>query len=215
MAPRIRRASAMVALIAVILVAAPVAAASPWVVFKQSGTNAFAFSGGECTDNMDGTLTCEGQSIDVFEGTTKQSGEPTRKGEQACYSEFSHTFVPDTGQEIDYHALFGCTFDGGTITINGLTSITLAPTVIDLTAIDCDASDCTETPAGSATVHGTWTGIGTVSTNKGKFTFDDGSCVQVHADKGRFRGASFEGSIEATEAAMGDGGFTFRTTCAF
>ena len=75
MRPRFRLATAMVALIAAILVAAPVAAASEWVVFKQSGTNAFAGSGGECTENRDGTLTCEGQSIDVFEGANKPNGD--------------------------------------------------------------------------------------------------------------------------------------------
>ena len=215
MRPRFRLASAIVALMAVILVAAPVAAASPWVVLKQSGTSAYAFSGGECPENTDGTVTCEGNHIDVFNGTTRQSGEPTRKGERACYGEFSYTFDPTTGEITEYNALFGCTIDAGTLRINKLTSITLASTVIELTAIECDASACTESPAGSTTVSGTWTGVGAISTNTGKYSFADGNCVQRHADRGSFRAASFEGSIDATDAAMGVGSFTFRTTCPF
>ena len=212
---RFRLASAIVALMAAILVTAPVAATSPWVTFKQAGTNAFAFND-ECTDNADGTVTCEGQFVDVFEGTISEGGLPTRKGEQACYSQNSNTFDPNTGEPIKFHALFGCTFDAGTLTSNHLTSITLAPTVIELTAIDCDGSGfCTETPDGSTTVDGTWTGVGPIFSNKGKFKFDDGSCFQVQADKSRSRQASFEGSIEATGGAIGEGSFTFRTNCPF
>ncbi len=214
MRPRSRLASAIVALLAAILVAAPVAAASPWVTFKQSGTSAFAYNEA-CSDNADGTVTCEGQSVNVFEGTIRESGEPTRKGEQVCSSDYRYTFDPNTGEIVNSLGWFGCTFDPGTLTIDHLTSITLAPTAIELTAYACDPSGCTESPAGSTTVDGAWTGQGPISTNKGKFKYDDGGCVQVHADKGSFRQASFQGSIEATGAAMGEGTFTFRTSCPF
>ena len=206
-------ASVILAILAAIILAAPAAAASPWMTFKQAGTSAFA-STSECTENTDGTVTCEGRSIDVFAGTIRQSGEPTRKGEQACYSEFSETFDPNTG-EGDSRSLFGCTFDAGTLTIDNLTSITLAPTVIELTEFVCDSMSCTESPAGSTTIDGTWTGVGPTATQRGKFTFDDGTCVQVNADKGRFRQASFDGSIEAVDASIGVGSFTFRTSCTF
>ena len=53
------------------------------------------------------------------------------------------------------------------------------------------------------------------SARKSKFKFDDGTCIQVNADNGRNREASFEGSFEATEASMGEGTFTFRTSCPF
>jgi hypothetical protein len=214
MRSRFRVATFGVALMATLVVATPVAATSPWVVFKQSGTSAFVFSG-DCTENPDATETCEGQSLDVFKGTIKQSGEPTRKGEQACYSEFTYTFNPATGEASDSHGLFGCTFDADTLTVDDLTSITLAPTVIELTAIDCDATSCTESPDGSTTVFGTWTGVGPIVSQKGKFKFDDGSCVQVNADSGHFRQATFEGSIDAIDAAMGEGSFTFKTNCTF
>lgn len=214
MRPRFRRASAIVAFMAAVLVAAPVAATSPWVTFKQTGTSAFAFNS-ECTDNPGGTTTCEGEFLDVFKGTSKASGEPTRRVEQVCYSQFSDTFDSDTGEFIESHGSFGCTFDAGTLTIMDLTSITLAPTVIELTAFDCDPSGCTESDGGSTTVDGTWTGVGPISSQKGRFKFDDGSCVQVNADRGRFREASFDGSIDATQAQMGEGSFTFRTNCPF
>jgi len=113
--------------------------------FAQSGTNAFADTY-DCTENLDGTETCESQSLYVFEGTMKASGEPARKGEQVCYSEFGYTYDPTTGEFLDEQGVFGCTFDAGTMTIDKLTSITLAPTVIELMAWECDEFACTETP---------------------------------------------------------------------
>ena len=216
MHPRFRLASAVVALMAAVLVAAPVTAASPWQTSTQSGTNAYAFTGGACTDNPDGTATCSGTLIDVFKGTIKETGAPTRKAEQACYSEFTYTLDAKTGDISDSHSLFGCTFDARTLAINDLTSITLVPTVISLTAIACDASGaCTESPAGSMTASGAWIGIGPIVAEKGKFKYDDGTCVQVNADKGGSRRASFDGSINSTDAEMSVGSFTFRTNCPF
>lgn len=58
-----------------------------------------------------------------------------------------------------------------------------------------------------------WTGTGPIFSHKGKSRFDDGTCVQVNADKTRSREASFDGSIEAQWATIGDGSFTFRSNC--
>jgi hypothetical protein len=150
----------------------------------------------------------------VFEGTTRQSGQPTMSGERVCYSQFTDTFNPRTG-EGESSGVFGCALDAGTLTIDNLTSITLAPTLIELTAIECDSTGCTESPGGTITVQGTWTGVGPITTQKSRFTFDDGTCIQVNADRGRFRQATFDGSIAATQAMIGEGTFTFRTSCAF
>jgi hypothetical protein len=214
MRPRIRPAGVTLAILASLLLAAPAAAASPWTSFSQSGTSAYADTY-DCWENPDGTETCENQSLYVFGGTMKASGEPTRKGEQVCYSEFSYTYDPTTGDFFGDEGVFGCTFDAGTLTIDKLTSVTLAPTVIELTTWECDEFDCTETPAGSTTVYGTWTGFGPVMSQKSRSTFDDGSCVQVYADRGRMREASFAGSFDAQYAAILEGRFTFRTTCTF
>jgi hypothetical protein len=213
MRPRLRLVSAIVAFMAAISLAAPVAASSPWQTFKQTGANAFAFTQ-TCEPNTDGTTTCVGQSLDIFEGTIKESGLRTRKGEIVCYNEFEDTFDPFTGEGTS-RSLFGCAEDPGTVTVNGLTSVTLAPTLIELTVFECDSEGCTETPDGSTTVQGVWTGVGPITTHKGKFKFDDGTCIEVNADKGRFRAASFDGSVDADEASIGEGTFTFRTSCPF
>jgi len=213
MRSRYKPASVVLAVLAALLMAAPVAAADPWQTFKQSGTSAFAFDQA-CTENPNRTVTCEGESIDVFEGTTRQSGQPTTSGERVCYSQFTDTFNPRTG-EGESSGVFGCALDAGTLTIDNLTSITLAPTVIELTAIDCDSTGCTESPGGTITVQGTWTGVGPTTSQKGRFTFDDGTCIQVSADRATSRQATFDGSIAATQAMMSMGTFTFRTSCAF
>lgn len=209
---RFKPASVGVAVLAALLIAAPVAAADPWLTFTQSGTSAFA-SDQVCTENPNRTITCEGESIDVFEGTMRQSGQPTVRGERVCYSQFTSTFNPRTG-EGESSGVFGCALDAGTLTVDNLTSITLAPTLIELTAIECDSTGCTESPGGTITVQGTWTGVGPIVSQKSRFTFDDGTCRQVNADRGSFRQATFDGSIAATQAMMGEGTFTFRTSCA-
>lgn len=213
MRPRIRTVGILV-LLASLLIAAPVAAASPWTSSNQSGTTAFA-DAIECQENLDGTVTCEGESLFVFAGTMKINGEPNRKGEQVCYGESISTFDPTTGELLDDEGVFGCALDAGTLSIDNLTSIVLAPTVIELTAWECDEFDCTETPAGTATVSGTWTGVGPISSHKGRSTFDDGTCIQVDSDRSSFREASFTGSFEALSAQMSEGRFTFRTSCTF
>lgn len=207
-----RLASAIVALVA-ILVAAPAASASSWVTYRQSGTNAFAYDG-TCTDNPDGTVSCESRSIDVFTGTTKEKGEPTRHGDQVCYSKSRETFDPNT-DEGDFEGSFGCTFGTKALTVDRLNSLTLAETVIELTNFECDQSGCSESQGGTTTVYGTWTGVGPSFGEKSRYRFDDGSCVQVNADKGRFRESSFEGSLTDVDSMMGVGTFTFRTDCAF
>lgn len=81
----------------------------------------------------------------------------------------------------------------------------LAPTVIELMTIECDEFGCTEAPAGSTTVYGTWSGVGPVTSQKARFTWDDGMCVQVQAEKGTFREASFTGPFDAQFAQMSSG----------
>lgn len=204
----------LIAIVTAILLAAPAAAASPWFSYSQTGTTATA-DNSECTENPDGTVSCQGQSLYVFKGTVKASGERPYKGEQVCYNEYSDTWDPDTGEFFESEGVFGCAADAGTLTINNLTTIVLAPTVINLTAWQCDTFDCTESPAGSTSVYGTWTGVGPIASSKGRFFYDDGTCVQVHADKGKFREASFEGSFDALWAQMSEGSFKFRTKCSF
>jgi hypothetical protein len=204
----------LLAIVAALVLAAPAAAASPWFSFSQSGTSAMADTS-DCTENIDGTLTCAGESLFVFEGTMKASGERSTKGEHVCYGQFTETFDPETGEVIDSQSVSGCTLDAGTLTVNDLDSIVLAPTVIELMTIECDEFECTETPAGSTTVSGTWTGTGPVVSQKGRFTWDDSVCVQVQADRGSFREATFEGTFDAQHAQMRTGRSTFRTTCTF
>ena len=214
MRSRFRLAAAIVALLATILIANPVAAASPWAVSHQSGTNAYAFTS-DCVEHGDGTVTCEGRSIDVFEGKLHAAGAPNRTIQQACYGEYRETFDAAEGAILEYHALFGCAIGSGTLQVDALDTISLGPTTIDLIAIECDATDCTEAPAGSTVVHGTWSGVGATFSQKGRNKFDDGSCLQVQADRSRFRSASFAGSFEAADAQIHEGTFTFRTDCVF
>lgn len=210
---RFRLAGTIVALATALLIAAPVATASTWTVFSESGTRAFA-ANGECTELPDGSLVCENQFVDVFRGTVKATGEPTFNGQRVCYHESVDTFAAN-GSFIGSHGRSGCTLDAGTLTIKKLASITLAPTLVELREMECDAFECTESPGGTVTVSGTWTGTGPIVRQSGKFQFGDGTCRQLHSDRSRSRQAEFEGSIETAGAGVGDGSMTFRTNCEF
>ena len=213
-----RRLGAVVAaLAAVILMAGPALAAQPQFVFKESGTSAFAGTD-SCTDNEDGSTTCTGTFLDVFAGKSKELGTSTMRSERVCYSQFSDTFDPATGEFIESTQLFGCAFDTGTLTIDNLTSITLAETEVSLVEVVCDMESCTESPDGTVVVQGTWTGVGPIGSQKGKSRFDDGTCASAVMEKGIFREASFSGTVNgdpfaAEFASIGQGKFSFRTTC--
>ena len=206
------------ALVALVVVAGPVSAA-PWqFVFREAGTSAYAESDASCTDNGDGTATCSGTVIDVFEGRSKERGTSTLHSERACYSRLSGTFDMETGEPIELSGVGGCAFDSRTITIRNLRSITLAATEIELVAIQCNADSCTEDPAGSIVVRGKFSGEGPVSRDRSKFRLDDGTCILADSSQGRFRGASFTGNVGGTPvtsatAAMGTGMFRLRISC--
>jgi hypothetical protein len=218
MASRRRLLPVVAALTALIVLAGPVSAA-PWqFVFREAGTSAFAETDSTCVDNGDGTATCGGTVIDVFDGKSKERGTSTVHSERACYSRFSETFDVTTGEIIEFAGVFGCAFDPGTIAIKKLTTITLAATEIALIEIRCDVDSCTEDSAGTVVVEGTFSGVGPIGRDKSKFRLDDGTCVEADASRGRFREASFSGSVDGDPftpafAAMGAGTFMFRTSC--
>jgi hypothetical protein len=218
MVSRRRLGPIVAALVALIVMTGPVSAA-PWqFVFREAGTSAFAESDATCTDNGDGTATCRGTVIDVFEGRSKERGTSTVHSERACYSKLSGTFDTETGEPIELSGVVGCAFDSGTISIRSLRSITLAATEIELIAVQCDADSCTEDIAGSIVVQGKFTGEGPVGRDRSKFRFDDGICIVADSSQGRFRGASFSGRADgvpftSTAAAMGAGIFRLRMSC--
>ncbi len=219
MASRRRLGPIVAALAALVLMTGPVSAA-PWqFVFREMGTSAFAEADATCTDNGDGTATCGGTVLDVFEGRSKERGTATVHSERACYSRFSGTFDTETGLPIDLSGVVGCAFDSGTISVKNLRSITLAATTIELIAVDCDLDSCTEDPAGDIVVKGTFRGVGPISRDRSKFRLDDGTCILADSGQGRFRDASFTGSVDGTSftsaiGAMGAGTFRLRISCA-
>jgi hypothetical protein len=212
MRTRFTASSIVIAVLVTFALAAPVAAAGKWTTFKQSGTQASAFRSA-CVENGDGTATCESVSIDVFSGTSRQSGQPTVTGDQVCYGENSETFELESGRPVELRSVFGCALHAGTATVDRLNSVAVAPTVIELIEVVCDSETCSESAAGSITVQGAWTGIGPTASLKGRFSFDDGGCAQVSAERSTSRPATFSGPFVADDARIGTGTFTFRSSC--
>jgi hypothetical protein len=218
-APR-RLWAVVAALAAVILLTTPAAAAKWEFAATSSGTSASAQSEFVCTDNSDGTTTCTSAGVFVFSGRSKEIGTSTVHTEQVCYNESSDTFDTETGEPIAFGGLFGCAFDTDTLTVDDLSSLTLAVTEISLVEVVCDPDSCTEEPDGTVIVSGEWTGIGPLSSQRSRNRFDDGSCVQMDSQKGTFRQAEFSGTVDADPllaefADLSEGTFSFRTSCAF
>ena len=213
-----RRIGAMLAgLVAVILLTTPALAARWEFGFTSSGTNASAQTESMCSDNGDGTSTCTSTFVFVFAGKSRELGSPTVHAEQVCYNESSDTFDTETGEPIAFSGLFGCA-DTDAISVDDLSSITVAPTEISLMEFACDLESCTEEPDGTVVVAGTWTGTGPILSQTSKNRFDNGLCVQVDSQKGMFREGEFAGTVDgdplvADFADMSDGTFSFRTTC--
>jgi len=218
MVSRRRLGPIVAALVALIVTTGPVSAA-PWqFVLREAGTSAYAEADGTCTDNGDGTTTCGGTVIDVFEGRSKERGTSTVHSERACYSQLAGTFDTETGEPIDISGVVGCAFDSGTISIKNLRSITLAATEIELIEVHCDVDSCTEDVGGSIVVQGKFTGEGPIGRDRSKFRLDDGTCILADSSQGRFRGASFTGRVDGVPltsaiAAMGAGMFRLRISC--
>ena len=220
MVSRRRLGPIVAALVALVVVTGHVSAA-PWqFVFREAGTSAFAEADASCSDNGDGTATCSGTVIDVFEGRSKERGTSTVHSERACYSQLVGTFDTETGDPIELSGVVGCAFDSGTVSIRGLRSITLAATEIELIAVQCDAESCTEDVAGSIVVQGKFMGEGPIGRDRSKFRLDDGICMMADSSQGRYRGASFSGRADgvpftSTSGAMGAGMFRLRMSCEF
>src|SRR4051812_38005041 len=97
---------AVVATIATLLLVGPAAAATPWTVYSRSGSGAEAWTK-SCVDSPDGTQSCQAANISAFSGTTRATGEPTRTGDEVCYSDFTSVWDPANGTA-ESHGVFGC-----------------------------------------------------------------------------------------------------------
>ena len=199
---RHRLVGALGAVLLVFVLAAPVAADTTG---GGNGTSASAVQDDGCTDNGDGTTTCSGTFLDAFKGTVS--------GDFVCYDDFTSTSDTDTGDTVSFHELSGCIENTGNVSVDNLTSVVLAPTDIALDAIDCDATDCTESDGGAISIAATWTGFGKTSKSSSRFHFKDPICVEVDKSKSTSRNATFDGPFDASFASISVGTETFRIRC--
>ena len=199
---RHRLVGALGALLIAFVLAAPVAADTPG---GGNGTQATAFRDGGCTDNGDGTITCLQTELDAFKDKVS--------GDFVCYDDQTFTFEQDTGDGVSSHELFGCTENSGNVTVNKLTSVSVASTEIALTALDCDTNACTESDGGTISIAATWTGIGKTFKSSTSSHSRDPFCVEVDRSKSTSRNATFDGPFEATFADISVGTSSFRIRC--
>jgi hypothetical protein len=214
---RHRIVACLVGLIGALTISASAFGAGPWLSIRQQGVSAASVHIA-CTDNGDGTQSCEAEVLSAFRGKVKISGSPTLHGEQVCYEKLTATVDAATGDMIEGHGAFGCAFDAGTLKVRSLASIVLRSTRVDLATVSCNAAGCVTGPGGQVTVKGTWTSAGRALRSHSRFRIDDGMCLAVLATQARARQASFRGTaggarITSDVALVGSGIFRFRTTC--
>src|SRR5919198_4824364 len=189
---RARLISCLLAIVSVLVFASATAGASPWLSLRQHGVGAVSAQIG-CTDNGDGTASCETEVLQVFQGTVKVTGDPTLHGQQVCYEKLSVTFDADSSLVIDGHGLFGCALDTGTIRTRQLSSVVLARTSLEVVELSCDASGCDSEQTRTVVVSAKWTGVGRTIPSRGHFRLDEGDCLDIESTQGRAREARFTG----------------------
>ena len=204
-------------LVGAITVASSAAGASGWETIRQQGVSALA-QRLDCTDNGDGTLSCDGELMAAFKGTIKITGIATTKVDQVCYERVSATVDAETGDLIEGTAAAGCALDTGNVRARSLRSVTVASTRIELASLTCDESGCVESPAGHATVRGSWSSAGRALVSRSRFRFDDPLCTDVMQSQGRTREASFRGFVNGVRmrpavALVGTGTFRLKSRC--
>ena len=214
---RARAIACLAGLVGALTIASSAFAASPWISIRQQGISAVS-QRIACTENGDGTLDCEAELLDAFRGRLKVSGSSTLHAEQVCYQKVNATVDAETGDLIEGSAVAGCALDANAVKVRSLGSITLARTRIELTKLTCDALECTEQPAGHATVQGRWTSAGRAMRARDHFAFDDGICLEVVAIQARGRDAGFRGTVNGSPLAadvsfVSTGTFRLKVRC--
>ena len=213
---RHRSIGLLVGLVAAITVASS-AAASGWLTIRQQGVSALT-QRLDCTENGDGTLSCDGELMAVFKGTIRISGTPTTKSDQVCYERLTATVDAETGALIEGTAATGCALDTHNVRVRSIGSVTLASTRVDLASLTCDENGCVETPAGHLTVRGSWSSAGRALVSRQRFRFDDPICTDILQTQGRARDASFRGFVDGVRMGGGisvvsTGTFRLKTRC--
>ena len=194
---------ALGAILIAMVFAAPVAADTTG---GGNGTEATAFVDQVCTDNLDGTITCSETRLDAFKGKVS--------GDLVCYDESTFTFDEATGNTLSSHGLSGCTENSGNVTVDNLTSVTVASTDVALTMVECDSTgDCIESDGGTISIAALWTGVGPTFKSSSSSHFRDPSCVEVDKSKSTTRNATFDGPFDATFAEISVGTSSFRIRC--
>jgi hypothetical protein len=182
--------------------AAPVAAASPFIdVSQDRGSSAYTGSD-SCTEDLPdvGDSTCEYKGADVSDGWSRWNGEQFRAATVCIYSGTS-VFDASEGTYADIFTS-GC-LEGADITFGkALTSASGAGTVETESAscvwdAETGEGDCTEpVPAGDVTVDLHWTGIPPVYKSKSHGRDSDGYCTSTFNSKGTWSEATFSGTYD-------------------
>jgi hypothetical protein len=188
--------------------AAPVAAASPFIdVSQDKGSSAYAGSE-SCTEDLPdlGDSTCEFKGADISDGWSRWNGERFRAASVCIYS---GTYVFDASEgTVSESYTSGC-LEGATVIIaKALTSASGAATVPTESAsctLDADTGegDCTEpVPAGDVTVDLHWTGIPPVYTSNSHGRDTDGYCTSTYNSKGSWSEATFSGTYDGDPVSL-------------
>ncbi len=183
-------------------VAAPVAAASPFVdASMDKGSSAWGDTG-TCTEDVPeaGDYACEYKSVHVFDGWSRYNGERFR-GDTLCVSVGWYAYDAST-QTYEDSWTGGCLEGAGVHIDRGLTSASGAG-AIPTESQSCTWDDvtgegsCTDPePAGDIAVDLAWTGVPPVyqSTYRGRDVFGD--CTSTYYSKGASSEATLSGTLD-------------------
>lgn len=183
-------------------VAAPVAAASPFVdVSMDKGSSAWGDTG-TCAEDVPevGDSTCEYTNAYVFDGWSRYNGERFR-GDRLCVN-FGTTIYHAATQRYEDSWTGGC-LEGADVHIDGQLASASGSGIVPTESQSCTWDEvtgegsCTDpVPAGDVAVDLDWTGIPPVSysTSRGREVYGD--CTSTYYSKGSWSEATLSGTLD-------------------
>jgi hypothetical protein len=208
-----------------VLTAAPVSASTqppPDKSFSENGSHADVLVG-DCLPNGDGTTTCTDEGLSVFAGKMTDSFSGVVHSSQVCVRLSTQTFDDATGEPVgEPRYEQGCVLDvphGALAFGANMTSVSLAPTTVEIQEQVCDKEGCVPGASRNVTVAASWTGVGSIMSWKYRTRLDQDLCRYDESAKGSARNATYTGTLDGVELlayaypSMNQGRLSFSSRC--
>jgi len=182
--------------------AAPVAAASPFVDVSMDKGSSAGGDTGACTDDVPevGDSTCEWTGANVFDGWSRYNGE-RYQGPRLCVY-FGTSIYHAAAQTYEDSWTGGCLEDAD-VYIDRDLAFASGAGIVPTESVSCTSDEntgegsCTDpVPAGDVAVDLAWTGVPPVSRSTSRYREVYGDCTSTSFSKGAWSEATVSGTLD-------------------